>query len=169
MLVMNTKVPLFRLGVLLPFLVFYALGQSGDLPSELGTMKLTKTLQGKEARAFINRLHEKDVTPKNSVMGEYGGGKEQATLYVSIYDLRANAAEAAKRMTRLISKGNRVFGQYKEIKHSRLLIGRCEGLGQIHYFFLDRDRVFWLAVDSSVAGATLESLVRSVTGKAAGP
>ncbi|TSA21059.1 hypothetical protein D4R75_06610 [bacterium] len=166
---MNMKVPLFRLGVLLPFLVFYALGQSGDLPSELGTLKLTKTLQGNEARAFINRLHEKDVTPKNSVRGEYGGGKEQATLYVSIYELRSKAAEAAKRMTRLISKGNRVFGQYKELKHGQLMIGRCEGLGQIHYFFLYRDRVFWLAADSSVAGASLESLVRSVAGKAAGP
>lgn len=32
-----------------------------------------------------------------------------------------------------------------------------------------RDRVFWLAVDSSIAGASLESLVRSVTGKAGGP
>jgi hypothetical protein len=163
---MNMKVPLCRFGVVLPFLVFYALGQSRDLPSRLGTLKLTKTLQGTEARAFINRLHEKDVTPKNSVMGEYGGRKEQATLYVSIYELRSEAAEAAKRMTRLISKGNRVFGQYKEFKLGRLMIGRCEGLGQIHYFFLYRDKVFWLAVDSSVAGATLESLVGSVTGKA---
>ena len=163
------NIPLYRLAVLLSFLVSYALGQPAGLPFELGTLKLTKSLQGKEARAFINRLHEKDATPKNSVMGEYGGGKEQATLYVSTYDLSSNAAEAAKRMKRLISKGNRVSGQYKEFKHGRLVIGECEGLGQIHYFFLCRDRVFWLAVDSSVAGASLESLLRSVTGKAAGP
>jgi len=137
------------------------------VPPELGPLKLVESLQGKEAQIVVNRLHEKEVAPKASLMGQYSSGASQATLYVSFYETQAMAASASKRMTVRIKSGNQVFRHYEETKSRGLKLGRCIGLGQVHFFFLFRERMYWLAVDPSAATESLDALSLFVVGKPA--
>lgn len=140
-----------------------AFSQRHELPKALGQLLLVNALEGKDAQAFVNQLHQKAVAPKSSVAGEYKGGNNSATLYVSLYSSERQAKVAGLRMMQLIKGGNRAFGQYSEQNHGRLLIGRCVGMGQIHHLFQEGDRLFWLSVDPSREKAALESLLASIS------
>ena len=140
-----------------------ALCQTRVLPESLGRLILVKTLEGKDAQVFLNRLHQKSVAPKSSVTGEYLTGDKTATLYVSVYKAEREAREAGSRMMRLMKGGNRVFGHYSENSHGRLLVGRCVGRGQIHYIFQDRARLYWLSIDPVLEQEALESLLVHVS------
>jgi hypothetical protein len=133
-----------------------------SLPSELGPFKLVESIEGEGAQSFVNRLHAKEVAPQHSMMGKYLSGNHRATLYVSVYDTDASATEASKRMTEHIKAGNQVFRHYVEVWKRVIKIGRCMGLGQVHFFFQFRNKVFWLAVDPSVASDAIDSLSRFV-------
>lgn len=133
--------------------------QSTDLPTTLGTLKLTHQLHGKEAQSFLNRLHDKEIAPKTSVMGRYRDGKYEASLYVSVFVSRSAAVEAFGQMTRLIRVGNRVFTQYKQLSKEKASAGRCEGLGQTHFFFSQRNQVYWLGADPRVAEDSFQALL----------
>ena len=136
--------------------------QRRELPQSLGRLSLVKTLEGKDAKASVDQLHQKAVAPKSSVTGEYEGGNRSATLYASLYYSQREAKAAGSRMMQLIGGGNRVFGHYSEQHHGRLLIGRCVGLGQIHYLFQQGERVFWLSVDPLLESEVLEGLLKFV-------
>lgn len=140
-----------------------ALCQTRVLPQSLGRLILVKTLEGKDAQVFLNRLHQKSVAPKSSVTGEYLTGDKTATLYVSVYKAEREAREAGSRMMRLMKGGNRVFGHYSENNYGRLLVGRCVGRGQIHYIFQDRARLYWLSIDPVLEQEALESLLVHVS------
>jgi hypothetical protein len=135
--------------------------QKNELPPVFGRLKLVKTLEGKEAQAFLDKLHQKAVAPKSSVTGVYEGGGKSATLYISLYHSEREAGAAGSRMMRLIKDGTRVFGHYSEQYHNRLLLGRCVGLGQIHYVFQKCESVFWLSVDPLLESEVLKSLLDS--------
>lgn len=141
----------------------FALGQTRELPQSLGRLVLVKTLEGKDAKVFLDRLHQKAVAPKSSVTGEYRAGDKTATLYVSIYRAGREAREAGSQMMRLIKGGNRAFGHYSEKHRGRILVGRCVGMGQIHYLFQVRVRVFWLSIDPTLEQEALESLLKNVS------
>lgn len=128
------------------------------VPPQIGPLKLVKSLQGKEAQSFLNRLHKKEVAPKVSWMGQYSSNSYQATLYVSVYETQAQAAGASRTMTARIKSGNQVFRHYAETTNRGLKISRCLGLGQVHWFFHFRDSLFWLAVDPPIASRSLDSL-----------
>ncbi|MCX6133863.1 MAG: hypothetical protein NTU47_08625 [Ignavibacteriales bacterium] len=145
--------------LLLPSLV---VTQPADLPTRLGPLKLSDRMQGQAARSFINRMHDKNITPKNSIMGRYREGNDEASLYVSIYTTQSSAAEASKRMTRLIKAGHRVFSRYKQLTHGKIEVGQCEGLGQTHFFFQHQKRLYWLSADPRCSDVTLQSLLKFV-------
>jgi hypothetical protein len=135
------------------------------LPQSLGRLVLVKTLEGKNAKVFLDRLHQKAVAPKSSVTGEYQAGDKTATLYVSTYKAEREAREAGSRMMRLIKGGNRAFGQYSEENRGQVLVGRCVGMGQIHYLFQKRGRVYWLSIDNGLEQEALESLLKTVSAR----
>ena len=140
-----------------------SLCQTPELPQTLGRLKLVRTLEGKEAQAFLDKLHQKAVAPKSSVTGEYQAGDKSATLYVSLYRSEGEAREAGSRMMQLIKAGNRVFGHYSEEIRGSLRVGRCVGMGQIHYLFQKGPRLFWLGIDPARSEEALGSLLRSVS------
>lgn len=139
-----------------------SLCQTRELPQSLGRLNLVRTLKGKEAQAFLDRLHQKAVPPTSSVTGEYGALDKSATLYVSIYRTNAEAREAGSRMMRLIKGGNRTFGHYSEETRSSIRVGRCVGMGQIHYLFQHGVRVYWLGTDPAVEQEALEGLLKAL-------
>lgn len=128
------------------------------LPKDLGPLRLEKSLSGGEAQSLLDRLHERSVAPKLSLMGQYSSTSSSATLYVSVYDSTSHAAEALDRMTARIKAGNAVFRHYGEGRNRGLKVSRCTGLGQVHFLFRFRERLLWLAVDPSAASRTLDAL-----------
>ena len=136
--------------------------RTDGVPSDIGPLKLVRSLQGKEAQSFLDRLHEKEVAPKTSLMGQYSSNAYHATLYVSVYETPALAAVASRRMAARIKSGNPVFPHYSETTIRGLTISRCLGLGQVHMFFLLRDSVYWLAVDPFIAAPSLDALVNTL-------
>ena len=139
--------------------------RTDGVPSEIGSLKLVRSLQGKEAQSFLDRLHEKEVAPKTSLMGQYSLNAYHATLYVSVYETQARAADASRRMTARIKAGNQEFRHYEEIAIRGSVIGRCLGFSQVHFLFPFRGRVFWLAVDPPAATESLDALILSLVGK----
>jgi hypothetical protein len=63
---------------------------------------------------------------------------------------------------RLIKGGNRTFGHYSEETRSSIRVGRCVGLGQIHYLFQHGARVYWLSTDPAVEQEALEGLLKAI-------
>jgi hypothetical protein len=159
---MRWRFAILWFALLQPLFTLLALGQSTDLPVRLGPLKLADHLQGREAQSFLNNLHDKEIAPKNSVMGRYREGNDKASLYISIYASQSLAAEASNRMTRLISAGNKVFTHYRQLSKGKTAVGRCEGLGQTHFFFQHRNKVYWLSADPRVSDMTLQALSRFV-------
>ena len=135
--------------------------QSG-LPVVVGPLKLLKSFEGKEAKSFLDSMHDKKVAPKSSSVGEYRSGNQQATLYVSNYETRSQAVSVWKKMAARISGGNRVFEHFQELIIGSITIGRCVGLGQVHFFFCLRNRIYWWAVDPTMSTESLHNLIDSL-------
>ena len=129
------------------------------LPSALGSLKLSVPLQGRGAQGLINRLHDKSVAPAKTSVGYYVSPEGEATLYVSTYKTRAEAASVMSRMASRIKAGNEVFTNYSE----RTVLGQrlvgCSGLDQAHYVFSRKRNIYWLSADFGVAQQALESLL----------
>ena len=133
--------------------------QPADLPGSLGSLKFTTRLEGSEAQSFLDRLHDKQIAPTNSVIGNYRQGKAQASIYVSTFASQSLAASAAKQMDSLISRRNRVFSRYSQFTLGAAKIGRCEGMGLTHFFFRHLNQVYWMSSDPPRSDAALKALL----------
>ena len=145
----------------LPLTPSFQSAQSG-LPVVVGPLKLLKSFEGKEAQSFLDSMHDKKVAPKSSSRGEYRSGNQQATLYVSNYGTRSQAVSVWKKMAARIGGGNRVFEHFQELTIGSITIGCCVGLGQVHFFFCLRNRIYWWAVDPTSGTESLHNLVDSL-------
>ena len=121
-------------------------------------------MQGDAAQSFLNRLHDKKVVPKRSLMGQFASATSKATLYVSVFKVPHEAVDAVKRMSSNIRGGNPIFRHHAEFTVHSLDVERCVGLEQVHFYFLHRAKVYWLATDPLTSSEVFDALVRSVLG-----
>lgn len=145
----------------LPLTPSFQSAQSG-LPVVVGPLKLLKSFEGKEAQSFLDSMHDKKVAQKSSSRGEYRSGNQQATLYVSLYGAQAQAATSWKKMADRIRGGNPVFGHFQQLVDRGITVGRCVGLGQVHFFFYLKKRIYWWAVDPAMSTESLHNLIDSL-------
>ncbi len=129
------------------------------IPAELGDLRRTGEVRGDAAREMIDRLHGGVVTPQENIIGFYEGTGARATLYVSVYPDAGDAYAVDSTMERRIQKGNPVFRFLRKVSVEGHALSECTGMGQVHYFFSRRNRLYWLGVDSSVAEHAVEGLV----------
>lgn len=139
--------------------------KSKPLPPAIGGLVLEETLEGGQAREMLNQMHGKDMTPEQNRIGYYGGPGGRAVLYVSEYPTVIRASSAFELMSTRIARGSGPFTQYNTRNIEGRNISLCLGLGQTHYFFVDQDVVYWLAVDLPVASVSAEALVDYVVGR----
>ena len=131
------------------------------LPGSLGGLTLSSSLAGAEARALVDRMHGKGVTPGRTAAGEYAGTGGRATLYVSEYSTPEAAREAETMMKTTMQEGNNVFSPVSDRTIDGHLIHMCTGLEQVHLFFASGQALYWLAVDPGIAEQTASALVQS--------
>ena len=86
------------------------------IPTTLGDLRLTKEIRGNEAKAIINQMHGKGVTPTDNMIGVYTSSKGTATIYLSEYDTPAQAEETSRQMVHGIEKGTSPFSDFKKLE-----------------------------------------------------
>ena len=130
-----------------------------ELPKQLGGLQQVHLVEGEKANEILDRMHDKEVTPASNKIGMYSGAKGSAVVYLSIYRSDDDATAAYKKMSRSIEKGNLLFGDYRAIKLKGIDASFCVGQGQSHYFFVDDERLYWLAADAAIAEGVAQELV----------
>jgi hypothetical protein len=133
------------------------------LPEHLLTYQLTRKLTGAEAKAFVDKIHLREVTPENNIIGFYQKEKMPLTIYITEYDSPGKAEKDFERMTGKISPGNSVFinGEYLDIEGQKLY--RCFGMGQTHFVFNIDQRLFWVSVNTIQAGEFIRDYLKMIS------
>jgi len=115
------------------------------LPEKIFTLTLKKQLTGEEAKAFVDNLHFKEVTPENNEIGFYEGEKGKAIIYVTHYKDAKQAREEGKRMIEKIDQGNLVFFMGDSLFVNEMPVYRCFGMGETHFIFSRDNHLFWIS------------------------
>lgn len=140
---------------------FYFLSSaSANLPQQLGDGQLVQLIDGERANEILNRMHDKEVTPATNLIGVYTSGN--TVVYLSVYRSRRDAQKAYTRMARSIEKGNPLFTDYRVTQLGGVEASFCYGQEQDHYFFVYKDRLYWLAADHPAAETMSLALVESL-------
>jgi hypothetical protein len=130
------------------------------LPPRLDGAILSRSLEGEEARAIVNRMHGKGVAPVRSLIGFYGDDAgSAAVLYVSVYSEPEEASGAVTKMRDGILRGGGVFGEYTEFDVAGRRVSGCTGMGAQHYFFAAGKGVYWVAAPRGRAFSLAQDLV----------
>jgi len=135
-----------------------------DIPQELGSLALERAVVGDDARAIVDRMHGRAVTPSRSTVGIYSGPGGEATLYVSRYAHADSAAAVLEQMAERIERPGSPFDQLRLLPAARHRTYMCLGLGQAHFFFACREHLVWLSVDIPLALTTLDAVTKSTCG-----
>ncbi|NIR49502.1 hypothetical protein GWO43_13465 [candidate division KSB1 bacterium] len=130
-------------------LILYCSSEKTELlPQELSGLKLSRTMNGQEAKNFVNRLHFQEVAASKNEIGFYEEDKKSAIIYISHYETAEQAETEERKMTDKISPQNSVFvgGKYLDVNGKQVY--RCFGMGQIHFVFSHKRQLFWISVDT---------------------
>jgi hypothetical protein len=138
---------------------------SGDVPQELGALELDRAVVGNDARAIVDRMHGRTVTPSRSAVGYYSGPGGKAALYVSRYAHSDSATAVLARMAKRIDRPGGPFDQLRLLPADRNRTYMCLGLGQAHFFFACREYLVWLSVDIPLAQTTLDAVEGTFCGE----
>lgn len=144
-----------------PFLL-ERIAQHG-VPQALAGLQLIRLYDGAQAEEIVNRMHGAAVATTKTAIGMYAGSEGRATLYVSTYRTDAEARADYDRMCRRIAPGDSGFTSFQQMMVDGRQVAVCVGEGQLHCFFVQRDRLYWLASDSNVAREVLKDVLAKST------
>ncbi len=131
-------------------------------PESFGLLTIEHRLGKQEAADLINRLHGKGIAPEHNEVVFYSSQSGTATLYLSVYSKPNDARNAEERMAQLIRNGNPVFGEYNKFIQNGLVVHRCFGLQQEHFFFLSKNLLYWIAIDPPIARQSLDAFLETL-------
>lgn len=131
-------------------------------PTQITSLKLGHFSQEEEAMANISKLHGKEIEMKNGYVAHYESDRAKAMLYISEFDSQDQARQQIELMRKKIEKGSKGFAHFRELEVEERTIYSVLSFGQIHYFYLDSNRVIWLAVDPSVAELVLRAALKVI-------
>ncbi len=133
--------------------------QEDFIPPSLAGTTLQKKVTGEEAATIIARLHSKEVAPLESAIGYYGTEGKPATLYVSTYGSQQKAEEILTDMSDRIGNGSSGFWHHRNFNVKDSKIQMVLGQGQVHYFFVKGNSLYWLAIQADNAHQALAQLL----------
>ncbi len=136
--------------------------QHFTFPARMAGLELRHSSQGEEAIAEISRLHGKEIEMKNGYVARYESDRTKATLYISEFESENQARQQIELMKKKIEKGSKGFAHFRELEVEERTLYLVLGFGQIHYFYLDPNRVIWLAADPSVAELVLKAALKAI-------
>ncbi len=164
---------LFQLFIVVGFLaaVWFSFGQNVlapqkqlGVPERLGTLELIGSVEGSEALAQVNLLHDTDIELVSAYIAEYARGNERGTVWVGKAESKEDAAELNDMMIRAIGKGSSGFSNLQRISIANHEVFQIDGPGGQHFFFISRNTgkdVVWLIVTASDILPILEQVVKN--------
>ncbi len=135
-----------------------------ELPKRLGSLPLRQEIRGEKARAVINNMHGKGVTPKDNMIAAYENTNGAATVYLSVYDNQTESEKTFTQMVQGIEKGTGPFTELQTITVQGQQVSFCLGFGQAHYFFSMEESMYWITADFAVAEESVAELIRALKG-----
>ncbi len=99
------------------------------------------------------------MAPTENYIGQYGTGAQQAVLYVSRYEDQQQAHAQLAAMSARIGAGSSGFGHHRRFVVSERDVHSLLGQGQVHFLFVTRHDLVWLAVAPPLARAGLAELL----------
>ena len=132
---------------------------SSMLPDRIHGIALGKSTTGEEAAEMIARLHAKSVAPMATEIGYYGAFDPPLVIYVSRFASAEEARDQVDLMAETLGSGSQGFGHHLEERVADIDVHFVVGHGQAHYFFVDQDKVLWLAAPANVARRALLELL----------
>ncbi len=108
---------------------------------------------------MIARLHGKEVAPLQSYIGAYHDGPRHIMLYVSVFESEDQAQSLLAAMSKRIGQGSSGFGHHVRFRVRDREIHMVLGQGQVHYFYVKGQSVYWLGLPPDLAPAGLAELL----------
>lgn len=139
--------------------VVFLLTRSVELPTQLAGVPRIQLIDGEKANTILDRMHDKEVTPTTNIIAVYEDGNSNAVVYLSVYRSSDDARKAYGKMAQSIEKGNILFTDYRAVRINDIDASFCLGQGQDHYFFVNDDRLYWLAADRAKVEAMVLELI----------
>jgi hypothetical protein len=132
-------------------------------PQVIGTLQLKQLQSGEKARKAIDRLHGKRLVFREAYIAHYEFGKKKASLWISVYDSKADAGKELVKMANGLNTGKgHVFKHFQTLSIREMSVYFVTGMGQAHYFFEKGKKVYWLAVDPSEARPVIRDLLEKI-------
>ena len=141
----------------------FAIGEqpqaSADIPSQIGGLKLVRTLTGEEALANLRQMHGLDF----GLTGGYVAFYERAgTVWVGDTESEQQAQALISRMTQRIGAGSKEFTNLQPGEVSGQKLYWVEGQGQRHVFYARGKKTVWVAAARGVEEAFIQDAVRAI-------
>ncbi len=128
------------------------------IPAKLGSLTLTKTMQGADALTELTQMHGGGFDLKGGYRADYAGDGSEATLWVGQAKDAAAAQAMADAMAQKIGAGNPTFSDLQTLNIGGRKLYTVQGQDQQHFFYAVNDKIVWLAADPDQAADALHSL-----------
>lgn len=119
------------------------------LPAQMGSLPLTKKVEGQAALDEIAKLHGKGLGISKGWVLTYGDKSGQVTAWIS-ETKDANAAQELLNTMLKKMEGNKTFTAPQALSMPSVTMYQTTGMGQSHYFWAKGNKVIWLAAQGSV-------------------
>ncbi|MEJ2544280.1 MAG: hypothetical protein P8Y99_09450 [Calditrichaceae bacterium] len=137
-------------------------GKRETLPEDLLGYTLVKNISGTAAQKTVNQIHLNPVTDTNNEIGYYEKGDDKAIIYVTSYKTDDDAKTDLIKMIEKISPQNSVFVNGGQIEINEIKIYRYFGMGQTHFVFRIKNKLFWISVDTMIAREFLDTYLKKI-------
>ena len=127
------------------------------LPVKISDYKLTQLLNGKEAKEYVNKIHQKAVTDEKNEIAFYSSNNGKLTIYITTYKNEPLAVENYLAMVNKISPQNSLFINGSKFEIENKEVYRCFGMGQTHFIFSHQNKLFWISVNTVKADEFLNN------------
>lgn len=132
------------------------------LPEKINDLMLIKTIEGDEAKKYIDKLHFQPVSKNENIIGYYENLSGEAIVYVTTYPDQKEAKIDFEKMTEKISPENSVFVYPQFFDYKGNKIYKCFGMGMSHFVFSLNKNLYWISVDTHLAKDFFEEFYRRI-------
>lgn len=135
--------------------------ESFPVPEKLGGLPLHQKVEGEKAREIIARLHVGNFQQGESMVAFYKNNNQVATLYISRFKNQSLADSMLQRMASKVGQEGTGFWHHLVLPLGEYTIHLTMGQGQAHYFFTQKNAVYWLASPME-KGSTMLSQILNI-------
>ena len=130
-----------------------------NLPDKWQEFNRSADVAGKDALAAFQKEHEKKISWKDGVKGDYSDGKARFSIWIAGAVNDGHAAQMVLDMTKAIGGSHQNFKQPAEVDLGVVKAYKTDGQGNINYFYAKGRQVYWVAVNGA---ADPDALVKRI-------